>query len=608
MRLRPAIASETLGATITPDGVRFRVWAPAHQQVEVQLGEGHREPLTRGDDAVFDTLIPGLRPGARYGYVLDGDGPFPDPYSRSQPDGVHGLSEVVDPSRFEWHDQAWPGLPIQGLVIYQCHVGTFTPQGTFDSLIGQLPRLKALGVTAIEPLPVAEFPGTRNWGYDGVDLFAPSRVYGGPEGLRRLVDAAHQHGLGVILDVVYNHLGPDGNYLRQFSPDYFTDRYHTPWGDAINYDGPRSEWVRRFVIDNARSWIDEYHADGLRLDATHAIHDASPRHILQELSQSVRASARKPVVLIAETSENAVQYLLPASQGGFGMDAVWADDFHHTMRRYLAGDHEGYFGDFQGTLAEVARCTHQGWLYEGQVSRHAGHPRGSPARDRPAWQFVYVLQNHDQVGNRAFGERLHHEVDLDRFRVASAVLLFLPFTPMLFMGQEFGASTPFQYFTDHNPELGKLVTEGRRREFKAFSAFADPAVRERIPDPQAVSTFENSKLRLEEAERSPGREMVELYQALLKLRREDPVLADQDRQRTTAEPVGEDVLVIRRWRGAEQRVLVANFGDEPAALPDQDGDWRLVLTTADGSQSTARDPRPATVPARTAVILASRGA
>jgi maltooligosyltrehalose trehalohydrolase len=603
MRLPPAIAAETLGTTTTSDGVRFRVWAPDHTRVEVQLGDGRRQALTRGDDGVFAGRLEGLTAGARYGYVLDGEGPFPDPYSRSQPDGVHGLSEVVDPAHFAWHDASWPGLRIQGVVIYQCHVGAFTPRGTFDSLIEQLPRLKDLGVTAIEPLPVAEFPGTRNWGYDGVDLFAPSHVYGGPQALKRMVDAAHQHGLGVIMDVVYNHLGPDGNYLRQFSPDYFTDRYHTPWGDAINYDGPRSQWVRRFVIDNARYWIDEYHVDGLRLDATHAIYDHSRPHILQELSESVRKAARKPVVLIAETSENAVRYLQPASQGGFGMDAVWADDFHHTMRRYLAGDHEGYFGDFEGTLSEVARCAHQGWLYEGQVSHHAEHARGTPARDQPAWQFVYVLQNHDQVGNRAFGERLHHQIDLDRYRVASAVLLFLPFTPMLFMGQEFAASTPFQYFTDHNPELGKLVTEGRRREFQAFSAFADPAVRERIPDPQAESTFENSNLRLDEAEQSPGREMVELYRALLKLRREDPVLADQERQCMAAEAVSEHVLVVRRWRDAEQRVLVANFGDQPVQAPR--GCQQVLLET---SEPAIRDPRTATVPARSAVIFACQRA
>jgi len=573
--------------------VHFAVWAPDHAQVEVQLGD-RREALTRQDEGVFAGLVEGLTAGARYGYLLDGEGPFPDPYSRSQPDGVHDLSEIVDPSAFAWHDADWPGLRIQGLVIYQCHVGTATPEGTFDSLIGQLPRLRDLGVSAIEPLPVAEFPGARNWGYDGVDLFAPSHVYGGPDGLMRLVDAAHQHGLGVILDVVYNHLGPDGNYLRQFSPDYFTDRYHTPWGEAINYDGTRSEWVRRFVIDNARYWSVEYHADGLRLDATHAIYDRSPRHILEELSESVRAAAHAPVVLIAETSENDVRYLRPPSAGGFGLDAVWADDFHHAMRRYLVGDHEGYFGDFQGSLAEVARCIQQGWLYEGQVSNHSGHPRGTPARDRPAWQFVYVLQNHDQVGNRAFGDRLNEQIDPERFGVASAVLLFLPTTPLLFMGQEFAAATPFQYFTDHTPELGRLVTEGRRREFQAFSAFADPEVRETIPDPQALSTFENSKLHLDEARRSSGREMVELYQALLRLRREDPVLIDQARERTSAEAVSEHVLLVRRWKGSEQRVLVANFGDTPVQAPPDCQRVLLSTARADGQG----------VPARCAVIFA----
>jgi maltooligosyltrehalose trehalohydrolase len=581
-----------LGANVVPGGVQFAVWAPDAEQVDLDLpSASSRVRLERGADGVWQVVVPRLAAGARYAYRLNGQGPYPDPYSRSQPDGVHGPSAVVDPAAFAWHDADWPGLTSRGLVIYQCHVGTATPEGTFDSLIGQLPRLTALGVNAVEPLPVAEFPGTRNWGYDGVDLFAPTRNYGGPAALKRFVDAAHQHGLGVLLDVVYNHLGPDGNYLRQFCVDYFTDRYHTPWGDAINYDGPRSGWVRKLVIDNACYWVNEFHADGLRLDATHAIHDTSPRHILQELTEAVRGSRPRPSVLIAESSENDVRYLLPADRGGFGLDGVWADDFHHTMRRYLVGDSEGYYADYDGTLAEVARCIEQGWLYEGQRSRHTGQPRGTSARERPAEQFVYVLQNHDQVGNRAFGERLNHEIDLARFRVATAVLLFLPFTPMLFMGQEFAASTPFQYFTDHTPELGKLVTEGRRREFQAFSAFVDAAVRQRIPDPQAESTFLNSKLKLDEAERSPGREMVELYRALLRLRRQDPVLSDQDRGRMSTTVVGSDVLMVRRWRDTDQRVLLANFGLEPIDTPP----GRVLLSTAstDGGR----------LPGRSAAIL-----
>ncbi|MDQ3809585.1 MAG: alpha-amylase family glycosyl hydrolase, partial [Chloroflexota bacterium] len=347
--------------------MRFRVWAPNARRVEVDLGS-EMIALVRSEAGVWDGLAAGARAGTRYRYRLDGQEGFPDPYSRSQPEGPHGPSEVVDPSNFDWRDQAWPGISIRGQAIYQLHIGAFTSAGTFDAVIPQLPRLKRLGVTAIEPLPVAEFPGRRNWGYDGVDLFAPSHIYGGPTGLKRLVDAAHLHGLGVILDVVYNHLGPDGNYLRVYSPDYFTSRYETPWGEAINYDGPHSHWVRKFVLDNARYWLAEYHVDGLRLDATHAIHDSSERHILAELSETVAGEA----VLIAETHENDVRYLRPVAEGGFGIDAVWADDFHHALRRYLVGDREGYYADFEGTLEEVARTVRQGWLYQGQRSPRTG--------------------------------------------------------------------------------------------------------------------------------------------------------------------------------------------------------------------------------------------
>jgi maltooligosyltrehalose trehalohydrolase len=436
---------------------------------------------------------------------------------------------------------------------------------------------------------VAEFPGGRNWGYDGVDLFAPAHVYGGPDGLQRFIDAAHQHGLGVILDVVYNHLGPDGNYLRHFSPDYFTDRHQTPWGDAINYDGPHSRWVRKLVIDNACYWLRQFHADGLRLDATHAIVDTSPRHILAELSQAARAATQRSVVLIAETSENDVRYLQPVEQGGFGLDAVWADDFHHTLRRYLAGDHEGYYARYAGTLDEVAHCIEHAWL------------RGTDAHARPAWQFVYVLQNHDQVGNRALGDRLHHRLDLDRYRAASTLLLFLPYTPMLFAGQEFASSSPFQYFTDHNPELGKLVTAGRRKEFRAFSAFADPAAREKIPDPQAESTFVRSKLETREALASPGRELVELYQALLHLRRTDPVLHDQARERMQARALDQHTLAVRRWQDRQERLLLVNFGDTSRPVSEFGSNWQLLLESAAG---TLVESAGITLPPRSATILA----
>jgi maltooligosyltrehalose trehalohydrolase len=517
---------------------------------------------------------------------------------------VHGPSEVVDPEAFAWHDKAWQGLRVQGLVIYQLHVGAFTPEGTLDALRGQLARLKALGVNAIQLLPVAEFPGERNWGYDGVDLFAVAHAYGGPDALKRLVDEAHAVGLGVILDVVYNHFGPDGNYLRDFSPDYFTHRYHTPWGDAVDFDGPSSAWVRKMLLDNARYWIGEYHADGLRLDATHAIHDASPRHILAEITAAARDAAgpERAVVLIAETGENDVRYLRTVQEGGFGFDVVYADDFHHALRRYLAGDHEGYYADFEGTLDEVARCIMQGWLYEGQPTRRSNgaRRRGTPARDRPAWQFLYALQNHDQVGNRAFGERLHHQIGNDRFAVASALLLFLPYTPMLFMGQEFAASSPFQFFTDHNQELGGLVTEGRRREFRAFSAFADPTARERIPDPQAAATLSASKLRLAEAASPAGVEYQRWYAALLNLRHTDAVLADQSRERLSARALTADVLAVRRWSASDERLLLANFGDAALETSEFGGGWRMVLSR----RGAASDSHGVSVAARSAAILA----
>jgi maltooligosyltrehalose trehalohydrolase len=584
--------------------VRFAVWAPAARSVDLELvGDPNPVPLVRDDAGVWSATVARARPGGRYRYRLNDDLARPDPYSRFQPEGVHGPSEIVDPAAYAWRDAAWGGLQPQGLVIYQLHVGTFTPEGTLDALRGQLRRLKGLGVTAIQLLPLAEFPGRRNWGYDGVDLFAAAHAYGGPTALKRLVDDAHAVGLGVILDVVYNHFGPDGNYLRDFSPEYFTAHYYTPWGDAVNFDGPDSAWARGLVLDDVRAWVSEYHADGLRLDATHAIYDASPRHILAEITEAARAAAGRDraVVLIAETGENDVRYMRSVADGGFGFDVVYADDFHHALRRYLAGDHEGYYADFEGTLDEVARCINQGWLYEGQPTPSSNRERlrGTPARHQLAWHFLYVLENHDQVGNRAFGERLHHQVGVDRFAAASALLLFLPYTPMLFMGQEFAASSPFQYFTDHDPELGKLVTEGRRREFQAFSAFADPAVRERIPDPQADATFEASRLRLAEAETSPGAELEALYAALLGLRHTDPVLVDQSRERLAAQALASDVLAVRRWAATEERLLVVNFGEVRCDAAEFGGGWRVVLAC---DEATA-DARGVSVPARSAAIF-----
>jgi maltooligosyltrehalose trehalohydrolase len=554
-----------LGARVlSGGGVRFTVWAPTARLVELLLrtgGQERRLPLSPEPDGYHTVTVPDAGPGDRYRFLVDDAGPFPDPASRFQPEGPHGPSQIVDPAAFPWTDAGWPGLRREGLVIYELHVGTFTAAGTFDAVVAELPRLRDLGVTAIELMPVAEFPGRWNWGYDGVDLFAPSHVYGGPDGLRRLVDAAHAAGLGVILDVVYNHLGPDGNYLRAFSPHYFTDRYRTPWGDALNYDGPHSRPVRDFVCAAACRWVEEYHIDGLRLDAVHAIFDASPTHILAELAARVRATAgRRAVVVIAESDANDVTLLRSPHdrRPGYGLDAVWADDFHHAVHVRLTGERDGYYAAYTGAVAEIARAVNEGFIYQGEVSPYTGRPRGTRVTDEPAAAFVFCIQNHDQVGNRAEGERLAVLVNRDAYALASALLLLVPETPLLFMGQEYAATTPFLYFTDHHPELGRRVTEGRRQEFAAFPAFRDPARRARIPDPQDETTFRRSKL--DPAERARNAPVERLYRDLLALRREDPVLRVQDRAATRALPLTDDVLAVHRRQAEEQRLLLVNFG------------------------------------------------
>ena len=576
----------TMGASVTTTGVRFRVWAPKAARVAVMI-EGATEavahPMALLADGLFALDLAGVGAGTRYRYRLD-DASYPDPYSRFQPEGPHGPSEVVDPGAFAWSDGAWGGLAPEGQVIYECHVGAMTAEGTFEALIAELPELKRLGVTALEIMPVATFPGRWNWGYDGVNLFAPSPVYGTPESLRRLIDAAHQSELGVLLDVVYNHLGPDGNYLRLFSDDYFTDRHTTPWGDALNYDGPGSRFVRDLVIDNACYWLSEYHVDGLRLDATDTIIDDSPTHLLAELGERARTATPRQIILIAEEARNDVRTIRPRAAGGYGLDGVWADDFHHAVHVALTGEREGYYADFAGTPSEIATALGDGFIFQGQPLR-SGASRGTPVTDEPARAFVVCLQNHDQVGNRAYGERLHHQIDAGRYAAASALLLFAPQTPLLFMGQEFAASQSFMFFTDHEPELGHHVTEGRRREFQGFRAFADPALRETIPDPQAAETFYRSKLDPRERKANSG--IYRLYQDLLALRRSDPVIAVPDRFRLRAEVIGAETLAVHRWRGEQHRLLIANFGPslgidaaDPALARMPRGGAKLLLSTA----------------------------
>lgn len=613
----------SLGARPAGGGVHFAVWAPEAARVEVIRETPGRAPLAetleKGDEGVFQGSVAGMGPGDLYRYRIDGAGPYPDPASRFQPFGVHGPSQVVDPRAFRWTDQAWKGLTLDRLVFYELHVGTFTPEGTFAAAADRLPYLAGLGVTAIELMPVADFPGNRNWGYDGAALFAPARCYGSPDDLRALVNEAHRHHIAVYLDVVYNHFGPDGAYAPVFSKHYFSARHRSPWGAGINLDGEHSAQVRRFFIENALHWIHEYHVDGLRLDATHALVDDSPRHFLAELAAAVRAASERcgrKVMLVAEDTRNLAAMLLPEAAGGWGLDGVWSDDFHHQMRRCLAGDTDGYFSDFDGTPEAIAATVRQGWFFTGQYSPYFGRLRGTdPAPISPV-RCVFFLQNHDQVGNRAFGDRLHHTIELAEWRAATVLLLLAPETPLLFMGQEWAASTPFLYFTDHEPELGRRVREGRRREFTRFRAYADPDVRRRIPDPQAPETFEASRLDWTEIERQPHSSALALYRRLLALRARDPVFRCSERDCFAVELAGESTLLLRRGRTADRSLLAVirlkgsgacDLRGVPAADPGPGRRWWRLLTTED-AEFTA-EPRPLTVdPSALAIEFARPGA
>ena len=541
-------------------------------------------PVAPVGDDVFETWVKDAGAGDRYSYILDGGTPLPDPASRFQPDGVHGPSQVVDAASFAWSDERWRPRPAHDLVIYELHVGTFSPEGTFAGVEQRLPYLRDLGITAIEIMPIADFAGARNWGYDGVALFAPSRAYGTPDDLRRLVNAAHAHGLSIMLDVVYNHLGPEGAYLPQFSRAYLTDAHQTPWGDAIDLASPL---VRRFILDNAVHWVREYHIDGLRLDATHALIDGDPKPIAQEIADVTAAVASRPVIVHAEDHRNLAAMVEDAATGGWGLHGVWADDFHHVVRRLIAGDRHSYFGDFEGTAQELATIMRDGWLYSGRHSAHMNGTRGTDPERVPMHRFVVCVQNHDQIGNRAFGDRLHHSIAPETWRAAIVLLLTTPMTPLLFMGQEWAASTPFQYFTDLEPELGKLVTAGRRKEFADFPEFSDPAARERIPDPQADSTFRQSQLRWDEHAGGDHRHSLALHRALLALRRSEPALTGSNETRGSAHAPDDETIVVRRSEGGSTFWVVCRFKsagvvDLAAAaivMGHELRDLRLVLDT-----------------------------
>ena len=591
----------SLGAIPRADGaVDFCVWAPAARRVDVVVERPGRSPEARpliGEpDGLFRGCWADLEVGAHYRYALDGTAPLPDPASRFQPLGVHGPSAVVDPGAFAWSDQAWTGVSLQALTIYELHVGTFSAAGTFAGVIDHLADLCRLGVTAIELMPVADFPGQHNWGYDGVALFAPARCYGSPDDLRALVDAAHGLGLAVLLDVVYNHLGPDGAYLSRYSSGYFTDRHQSPWGAGVDVEGSSSARVREFFIQNAVHWVHEYHIDGLRLDATHTIRDSGPRHFLAELAGTVRGSVTgRHVHVIAEDDRNLSRIVTGTAHGGWALDGVWADDFHHQVRRHLAGDSDGYYRDYSGSTADIAETLRQGWFYTGQHSIHSGKARGTDPTGVALARFVICLQNHDQVGNRATGDRLHHTVELAAFRAASALLLLAPETPLIFMGQEWAASSPFQYFTDHCEPLGRLVSEGRRREFAAFAAFAEGA--RQVPDPQAVSTLEASRLRWEERALEPHASILRFYTALLELRQTHVADARDVTVETLA--LDDETVALRRASGDVAWLVVVRLagpGDVTLPrvfVPSSGHTWVCLMTSEDAPFAT--QPRPPVV-------------
>ena len=559
----------------------FRVWAPAVSTVELILaGSTERAvPLFRSADGYFARELENIPSGTLYRYRLDGDRDRPDPASRFQPQGVHGPSQVIEPS-FPWAEENRLDLPLKDYVIYELHVGAFTADGTFDAIVPHLPELKGLGITAIELMPVTQFPGSRNWGYDSVQPFAVQDSYGGPQGLKRLVNACHQIGLAVILDVVYNHLGPEGNYLADFGP-YFTDRYKTPWGLALNFDGPDSEPVRRYFIDNALYWVQEFHIDALRLDAVHAILDHSPYSFLEQLADEVHQAAKtlnRRVFLFPESAANDSRLIRAREFGGYGFDAQWNDDFHHALRAVLTGERGGYYVDY-GEFHQLVKAYREGFVYSGEYSQHRRRRHGTLTHDIPAERFVVFCQNHDQVGNRMFGERLSQLVSFEQLKLAAGAVLLSPFIPLLFMGEEYGEEAPFQYFISHSEaQLVEAVRDGRRQEFAAFRWQGEP------PDPQDEATFLRAKLNHQLKREGKFRTLWQFYREVIRLRKELSPLAQLSKEHCAVLGFDNDrVLLLRRWSGGEAVMTIFNFNQEavPLAVPVTAGHWRRELDSSE---------------------------
>jgi maltooligosyltrehalose trehalohydrolase len=572
-------------------GVHFRVWAPRARHVEVVLEMKPDAPLALAAEAdgYFSGLVADVGAGTRYSFRLDGAGTLlPDPASRFQPEGPHGVSEVVDPSEFRWMDAAWRGASLPGQVIYEMHLGTFTREGTWQAAMRELPELAAAGISVLEVMPIADFPGHFGWGYDGVDLFAPSRLYGMPDDARRFIDRAHALGLAVILDVVYNHIGPDGNYLHRFSRDYFTDRYTNEWGEAINFDGERSAPVREFFIANAGYWIDEFHFDGLRLDATQQIFDTSREHVLTAIGRRVReAAGGRATIVVAENEPQEVRLVRPVAEGGYGLDGLWNDDFHHAARVAVTGRSEAYYSDYAGSPQEFISAVKRGYLYQGQRYAWQRQRRGTPALDLAPASFVVFVQNHDQVANAAHGERLHQLTSPGRYRAITALMLLAPGTPMLFQGQEFAASSPFLYFADHAPELARLVHQGRGEFLQQFPSIATPEMKEYLAPPGDRATFERCRLDLSERARHAA--AYALHRDLIALRREDAAFRAQRTGGVDGAVLGPEAFVLRFFgeRSDEDRLLVVNLGRdlplatvaEPLLAPPQGHRWEVRWTS-----------------------------
>ena len=608
-------------------GVHFRVWAPDHPGLTLVLdddGSGRASEIRMEPEAggYFSVLAPRARAGARYRFRVPGGRLLQDPASRLQPEGPHGPSEVVDPSAFEWSDGSWPGVDLVGQVLYEMHVGTFTPAGTWEAASRQLDELRTAGITVVEMMPVADFPGRFGWGYDGVDFFAPTRLYGRPDDLRRFVDRAHAAGLGVVLDVVYNHVGPDGSCHKAFAADYFTDRYDNEWGEAINFDGPNAAGVREFYLANAAYWVSEFHFDGLRLDATQAIHDASPCHILGEISVAARAAARgRRVLLVAENESQDTRTVRPIAEGGYGLDAVWNDDYHHSALVALTGRNEAYYTDHLGGAQEFVSAAKYGYLYQGQRYAWQRKDRGTPTWGLAPAAFVTFIENHDQVANSGRGRRARQLTSPGRYRALTALTLLGPGTPMLFQGQEFGSSSPFLYFADQRGGLSGAIRAGRAEFLAQFPSLAGEAMQRQLADPGAVETFE--RCRLDFAERERHAPIYALHRDLLRLRREDSCFrAAQEPRRVDGAVLAPDALALRFFGPGghhDDRLLLVNLGrdlplrvaPEPLLAPPAGLRWEVLWSSEDAAYDGGGTPGIVTpdglrIPGEAAVVLAGR--